>query len=229
MKHKELFAASLAYYICPLLTVAGAALVFKEQFSTQQKLAMALLVSGVVLPAAVEGKLPIVAILIAASWSAYTLTRRYVNRPALQALFVETFSLTIVLSVVLPAMLGGSALVPAETDARLFGLFALSGVVTAVPIVLLIEGMKLASLRAVGMLQYVAPTLTLAVSVLCLGGTTTREQLLSLGLVWAGLLVFFSEDLSRAAVTCIRWSAAVCSQLYRKRFGKLEKELAGLR
>jgi len=68
----------------------------------------------------------------------------------------------------------------------------------------------------------------LVVSVLYLEGSTTREQLLSLGLVWGGLLVSLSQDLSCAGVMCIRWGAAPCGKLPRRRGDKLERELAGL-
>jgi len=203
MKERQLFAASLAYYICPLFTMAGAALVFKERFSTRQKLALLFLISGVALPAIVGGALPVLAIFIAASWSAYTLTRRYYNRPALQALFVETLSLAGALIVLLPLCFEESALLPVHAGRALVGLFILSGVVTAVPILLMIEGMKLVPLGAVGMLQYLTPTLMFVCSRFYLGANTTPEQWAALGLVWVGLLVFFSEQLLRIGSICV--------------------------
>ena len=36
LKHREYLAASLAYYICPLLTLAAAAFFFRERISTRQ-------------------------------------------------------------------------------------------------------------------------------------------------------------------------------------------------
>jgi chloramphenicol-sensitive protein RarD len=225
MKSGNLFAASLAYYICPLLTMAGAALVFKERFAKRQKFAIIFLAAGVVLPAVLERALPILALLIAASWSIYTLTRSYFNRPALHALFIETLLLAFALLVILPAVCETGVLWPAEADARLVGLFVLSGLVTTIPIMLLLEGMKIVPLRVVGILQYLAPTLTLAVSVFYSGATVTRGQLLSLALVWIGLALSFSAEISRFVTICARRSVALSRVLFRGRRGYVEEEL----
>jgi chloramphenicol-sensitive protein RarD len=195
LKHREYFAASLAYYICPLLTLAAAAVVFGERITTRQRLSLVLLSTGVLLPVVVGGDMPALAVVIASSWSAYTLTRRYFNRPSLQALFLETLLLGGILSIALPLAVGASALVPPATSAWEHALFVTSGVITALPILLLVEGMKSIPLKAVGMLQYVAPTLTLACSVLYFGVEPSRIQLLSLASIWAGLAVFFSSEL----------------------------------
>jgi chloramphenicol-sensitive protein RarD len=202
MKNRELFAASMAYYICPLLTMAGAAVLFKERFSSRQRTAMFFLCAGVALPVVIGGALPMLAFCIAAFWSAYTLTRRFSNVPALQALFVQTLSLAVVLSMLLPVLYGSAALVSATSSDRELVLFVLSGVVTAVPIVMLMEGMKLVPLRAVGMLQYIAPTLTLLTSVFYFGVQVSGQQVMSLALIWTGLVIFFSQELRKAVIVC---------------------------
>jgi chloramphenicol-sensitive protein RarD len=195
LKHQEYFAASLAYYICPLLTLAGAAFVFHERLARRQVFAVALLASGVALPALVDGELPLLALVLAGSWSAYTLTRRYFERPSLQALFLETAMLTIVLSVLLPLTNGMAALVPTATTRIDLLLFVTSGVVTAIPILLLMEGMKVVPLKVVGILQYIAPTLTLLCSALYFEVEPSTTQLTSLAIIWSGLLAFFSGEL----------------------------------
>jgi chloramphenicol-sensitive protein RarD len=210
MKNRELFAASMAYYICPLLTMAGAALVFKERFSPRQRVAILFLVAGVALPAVMGGALPLLAFFIAVSWSAYTLTRRFSCAPALQALFVQTLLLTVVLSILLPLLYGGVVLVSARLSGRELALFVSSGVVTAVPIIMLMEGMKLVPLRAVGMLQYIAPTLTLLTSLCYLGVQVSQQQIMSLILIWTGLAVFFSQELWRVLVVCARGTIRLC-------------------
>ncbi|MEY4701005.1 MAG: hypothetical protein RL326_1192 [Pseudomonadota bacterium] len=221
MKHRELFAASLAYYICPLLTMAGAAFVFKERLSGRKKGAIVFLLCGVSLPAAVSGELPLLALIIAASWSAYTLTRRYYDRPALAAIFCETLTLGVVLSVFLPALRGTGALLSSQMTGTQLGLFVLSGAVTAGPILLLMEGIRAVPLQAVGMLQYMVPTLSLVCSVLYFEIEPSSTQLASLALIWCGLLVFFSADLLRLARTIGRYAVRPT------RVGSCQKLFAG--
>jgi chloramphenicol-sensitive protein RarD len=218
MKHKELFAASMAYYICPLMTMAGAALIFRERFSYQQKVAIAFIIAGVALPALVGGTLPVLAVLIAASWSGYILIRRYYERPALGGIFLETLLLALILSVLLPIFYDATLLLPADVDASQIGLFALSGVVTAVPMIMMIEGMKLIPLKAVGLIQYATPTLTLVTSVFYFGASTTPQQLMSLSLVWGGILVFFGQGIRRVVSMLFCRNLSVLDGVYSRRF-----------
>jgi chloramphenicol-sensitive protein RarD len=216
IKSRDLFAASMAYYICPLLTMAGATILFKERYSPRQKTALLFLLSGVALPAALGGAPPTLALLIAAFWSGYTLIRRFSTASALEALFAQTLSLTIALSIFLPLIYGAKALVPPHASGRELVLFVVSGCVTAAPIVLLMEGMKLVPLRAVGMLQYIAPTLTLVTSVCFLGVHVSGQQVVSLALIWMGLVVFFSHELGSALIAIARdstrWRPRLCRQ-----------------
>jgi chloramphenicol-sensitive protein RarD len=194
MKHKELFAASIAYYICPLLTLAGAAWMFRESFSRCQQVAVLFIAAGVALPPVLGGTFPFLAFIMASSWSAYTLTRRYYARPALEALLAETTMLALVLVALLPFAFDWGVLVPAQSSGMDLALFALSGFVTAAPIIFMIEGMKGVPMRAIGTLQYITPTLTLISSKVYFGINPTESQLLSLGLIWVGLGVFFARE-----------------------------------
>jgi EamA domain-containing membrane protein RarD len=103
--------------------------------------------------------------------------------------------LTIVLSVLLPLTNGMAALVPTATTRIDLLLFVTSGVVTAIPILLLMEGMKVVPLKVVGILQYIAPTLTLLCSALYFEVEPSTTQLTSLAIIWSGLLAFFSGEL----------------------------------
>jgi chloramphenicol-sensitive protein RarD len=201
--------------------MAGAAFVFKERLSGRKKGAIVFLLCGVSLPAAVSGELPLLALIIAASWSAYTLTRRYYDRPALAAIFCETLTLGVVLSVFLPALRGTGALLSSQMTGTQLGLFVLSGAVTAGPILLLMEGIRAVPLQAVGMLQYMVPTLSLVCSVLYFEIEPSSTQLASLALIWCGLLVFFSADLLRLARTIGRYAVRPT------RVGSCQKLFAG--
>lgn len=200
MKQNELFAAGLAYYLCPLLTMSGAALIFKERFTIRQKVAILLLIAGVSVPAISSGELPVLALVIATSWSAYTLLRRHFDRPALTAIWCEALTLAVVLSVLLPLLYGMSAVIPATTAPSDIALFITSGIVTAVPIVWLVNGMRTVPVKMVGLLQYLSPTLTLITSVLFFQAEPTSPQVLCILFIWSGLIVFFISELGLVKV-----------------------------
>jgi chloramphenicol-sensitive protein RarD len=102
--------------------------------------------------------------------------------------------LALVLVVVFPLTFDWRVLLPAQSSGTDLALFALSGFVTAAPILLMIEGMKKVPMRAIGTLQYVTPTLTLLCSTFYFGIDPTKSQLLSLGFIWVGLGIFFARE-----------------------------------
>ena len=187
----ELFAAGLAYYLCPILTILAAALILRESLAPSQWLAVAIFMVAVVGLAVMEGMVPWMALIIGGSWSAYTLLQRGSEIPSLQALFCQTALLSLISLVAAPFAFGMESLWPAETSIGTAGLFVLAGFVTASPILVLMQGMKRVPFKVVGVLQYSVPTLTLACSILYFERHLTEIQLLTVALIWAGILTFF--------------------------------------
>jgi chloramphenicol-sensitive protein RarD len=68
-----------------------------------------------------------------------------------------------------------------------------AGVVTAVPLLLFGVAARRVSLSAVGILQYVAPTLQFLLGVWAYHEPFTRTHLIGYSLVWLALLVFWAE------------------------------------
>jgi chloramphenicol-sensitive protein RarD len=69
-------------------------------------------------------------------------------------------------------------------------LLVLAGPVTAVPLVWFANGARRIPLSMVGFLQYLTPTLHLALGVLLYREAFTRAHLVSFGLIWAGILIY---------------------------------------
>ena len=79
------------------------------------------------------GRPPIVAVVIAASWSLYALLKRQIPLTAIESLAGETFLLTVPAAVVAVVMAGHGGSIPGSATGREWALVALTGVVTAVP------------------------------------------------------------------------------------------------
>jgi chloramphenicol-sensitive protein RarD len=190
----EFVAASLAYYLCPLLTIFGATVLFRETLTRGQICAILLMLGGVLLPVLVTGNVAWMAIIIASSWSCYTLVRRHSKLGTVEGLFLETLLLSFVLAATLPLMKESSILFPTEALSSDYLLLLLSGLVTAAPIVALVSGMKYVPVKTVGALQYIAPTLMLLCSVTWAGKWATRTEAVGMIFIWCGVAVFFLGD-----------------------------------
>lgn len=193
---KELIAASMAYYLCPIMSVVSGAVLMKEKLAANQLLALFVLILGAALPGLIAGNVPWLALVIAAAWCAYTVTHKIYRTPAVEGLFIETALLTLALTIALPLSAGAESLGFESKLSLETMLFPITGLITALPILVLVKGMETVPLRLIGILQYTSSTLTVIVSALYFGIYPTQQQYISLALIWLGIAIFFSKEIA---------------------------------
>ena len=69
-------------------------------------------------------------------------------------------------------------------------LLALSGIMTAVPLLFFAAAARRLRYSTLGLLQYIAPTMVFLTGVFLFGEPLSRTQLLSFGLLWIGLAIY---------------------------------------
>ena len=79
-----------------------------------------------------------------------------------------------------------------------WALLPFTGVITIVPLVLFGMSAQRIPLAAVGMLQYLAPTIQLAIGVLLYGELISSGELFGFASVWLGLGIFAADGLRTA-------------------------------
>lgn len=188
--------ASLGYFINPLLNVVLGVAVLREPIRPLQAAAVALAGVGVLAMASGGGALWI-SLALATTFAAYGLIRKVVAIDALGGLLVETAILApFAVAVLAYAAWNGSA--SWGTAPRLDALLALTGVVTAVPMLLFAAAARRLRYATVGLLQYLAPSLVFLQAVLLFGEPLRPAQLVTFGLIWAGCALY-AWDSVRAA------------------------------
>jgi chloramphenicol-sensitive protein RarD len=186
---------SLGYFINPLVSVVLGVLVLGERLRPWQWAAVALAAAGVLYLSWSYGALPWIALTLALSFGLYGLVKKRGTLGAVHGLTLET-------AVLLPpagAYLGylhvaGEAAflhLGPGTDLLLIA----AGLITITPLLLFAAAARRIPLWLVGMLQYIAPTLQLALGVLIYGEPFTAVQLTGFGLVWAALALFSIDGL----------------------------------
>ncbi|MFP4484946.1 MAG: EamA family transporter RarD [Spirochaetota bacterium] len=179
--------ASMGYYINPLFSVVLGVLILRERLGTGEWVAFGFAATGVLLLAIRLARIPWIALVLTLTFGIYGLVKKRTSVPAVPALAVETATLA-------PVALVYLILAPGAGDYMrdpLLAVFLLgAGLVTALPLYLFAEGARKIMLAAVGFLQYIAPTMTLAIGVLIFGEPFTRMHLASFGLIWTGIVIF---------------------------------------
>jgi chloramphenicol-sensitive protein RarD len=189
--------AALGYFINPLVTVALGVLVLRERLRTLQWAAVAIGVVAVVVLTAGYGRLPWIALTLAASFGLYGLTKKQVGGRvgALPGLTTET----IVLAPFVIGALGWYELSGRGTfthDAPWQALLLVSsGLVTVGPLLLFAAGARRVPLTTMGLLQYLTPVLQLLCGVLLLDENVPPSRWIGFGLVWAALAVLTVDSL----------------------------------
>ena len=74
-------------------------------------------------------------------------------------------------------------------------LLAISGVVTAVPLLCFSEAVKRAPLNLIGFIQYLNPTIQLLVAILIFGETVSFGELKGFLFIWIAILVFVTGQI----------------------------------
>ncbi|WP_345795320.1 EamA family transporter RarD [Thauera sp. JM12B12] len=193
----RLLEASLGYFINPLVSVALGALFLGERLRPLQAVAVAIACAGVGWRVWQLGSLPWIPLFLAGTFGLYGLLRKRAPVDAVGGLFIETL-------VVAPLALGWLLWLHMH-ESLAFGsgaatdwLLPLTGVITAVPLMLFAVGARRLPLATVGFLQYIAPSLNFLVAVLLFREPFDTTQLVGFALIWFALAVY-SFDLLRAA------------------------------
>src|SRR5829696_8061774 len=166
---EQVVETSLGYFINPLVTVALAVLVLGERLQPYQRVAVGIAALAVAVLTIDYGRPPWIALTLAFSFGTYGLVKKRANVDGAQSLGVETALLA------LPAV-AYLAFLQADGGGTLFSeggghttLLALSGVTTAVPLVLFGVAAIRVPLTTIGLLQYLTPTMHFLIGVLVYG------------------------------------------------------------
>jgi chloramphenicol-sensitive protein RarD len=180
--------AALAYFLAPLVNVAMGVALFSEKLSRAQFAALAFAAAGVVLQGVAMGGAPIASIALCATWCCYALVRKQAPVSSSAGLFVETVWL-------IPAAMGmlfwaaHTARLAFDDTAGQALMLALSGPLTAIPLMLFAFGARRLTFSALGLLQYLAPSIQFLLG-LAYGEPMTALRGVSFALIWAGLVLF---------------------------------------
>jgi chloramphenicol-sensitive protein RarD len=197
--HERVIESALAYFLSPLVSVAIGVLFFSEKIRTLQVAALALALAGVVVQGFALGAPPWMALALCATWQIYAVIRKRAPVPAAVGLLVECFALA-------PVALGLMWWAGQEAELAFSAswphaiLLALAGPVTAIPLMAFTFGARRVSVTALGLLQFIAPSLQFATGI-AFGEPFTPLRAASFVLIWLGLAFFSWDTMRRSGVT----------------------------
>lgn len=193
VNNNHVLEASLGYFISPLAGVLLSLLVLKEKLRPLQWLAVGFAFIGVLIQLILMGKIPIVSLALAGTFSVYGLMHRHNPLDALSAMFIETCLL-------LPICLWWFSQANVASSQLSFWfsndiwLLMLAGPVTLIPLLLFNKSTKMISFSLLNFMNYLSPTLVFLLGIFVYHEPFAFNRLLTFVFIWAGLIVF-SYDL----------------------------------
>ncbi|NVN99953.1 MAG: EamA family transporter RarD [Geobacteraceae bacterium] len=186
----EVLQSSLGYFMTPLINVLLGVIILRERLRPWQIASIVLAMGGVAVQLIMVGKLPLIALVLAATFGLYGLLRKIAPVEALSGLAVETAMLAV------PAMgflfytgfsNGGHFVgrLPSDTF-----FLPMAGVLTAVPLILFAAAARRLRLTTIGFLQYITPSLHFFQAVFLYHETFDTAHLISFCCIWTGLLIY---------------------------------------
>lgn len=187
---------SLGYYINPLVSILLGVIFLKEKLSKAQVLSCFLAAIGVIYLTVSYGIFPWISFILATSFALYGLIKKVVNIDSAFSLAIETL---IVMPIALIYLITatGFSLGLNENTIDINILLFISGIATAVPLLLFGHAVLHMSLAMTGMMQYIAPTIMLILGVFFYGEEFTLTHLITFILIWISLSLFMYSSITQ--------------------------------
>ena len=188
----HILAASLGYYLNPLMNILLGRFILKERLTPLQWAAVGIAAAGVSVLVAGAGTTLWISLTLCVTFATYGLLRKIVAVDALAGLTIET-------AILFPVALGWLALgfsvgkpVLGSTTPETW-LLVLSGIVSTTPLLLFTAAARRLRYSTLGMLQFAAPTLQFLLAVVLYGEQFTRAHAIAFAAIWTALALYVTS------------------------------------
>ncbi|MBA59706.1 MAG: protein RarD [Gammaproteobacteria bacterium] len=183
---------ALGYFINPLVSVFLGVIFLKESLGKLQWLAVFFAALGILLQLIIFGKIPLIALSLAFSFGLYGLIRKTLSIDPVAGLTIEVlFALPFAITFVAWSASNAALLFGSDPTSDIF--LCLGGFVTAFPLLLFTAAVSRLNLTTIGMMQYIAPSLSLLIAVFFFSEPFNMETGVTFGFIWLALAVFSTD------------------------------------
>ena len=195
----KLIDASFGYYIMPILSVFFGIVFLKEPYNRQKIISVLLVVISVVYLLINFSAVPWVGLIVAITWSTYSLLRKKINvKPDLGLLIESLFMSPLALLAFYLISQDGNTFFSFNDPIISFWLF-LAGAMTLIPLFLWLKGVELAGLGTSGMIFFITPTCQFLLGFFFYNEYFSLNKLVGFIIIWIAVAIYL-HDLSREKI-----------------------------
>lgn len=190
----QILECALGYFINPLMSILLGIIFLKETPTLAIKISIFLVLVAIFIQIFSMGKLPVISLVLPATFAFYGLIRKKIFVPAIEGLFIETM-------LVFPFALIG-LFIFAENGIMHFSpnldgfLLFFSGIVTIVPLLTFNIAVNKLKLTTIGFLQYISPTFAIILAIYY-GEILSFDKILSFAIIWIAIVMVSVSNLKK--------------------------------
>ena len=186
----HILAASLGYFINPLISVLFGFIFLRETMATRHWIAVGLAALGVGFLIVRLGEIPIVSLALAFTFATYGLLRKTIPVSGITGMTVESLLIgPIALAYLFWLEYQGVGHFGHDGIVR-DGLLMLGGPLTAIPLVLFGIAVRRVRLSTIGLMQYIAPSGQFLLATLIYDEPFTATHAWAFSCIWMGLAIY---------------------------------------
>ncbi len=185
--------ASLGYFINPLVSILLGMVFLGERLRPLQWVAIALAALAIIYQVAWFGQVPWLGLALAFSFGFYGLVRKSLSLHPIGGLTIEVGMMVPVAAACLGWLAWQGDMQFAAINLQTDLLLMAGGIVTSLPLLLFAAAVTLLTLTAVGMFQYIAPSLSLLIAVALYDEPFGPDRLVTFCLIWLALAAYTTE------------------------------------
>jgi len=189
----KLIDAAFGYYIFPILSVFFGILFLKEPHNKMKLVAIGLVIIAVIYLLLDVKSTPWIGLIVALTWSTYTLIRKKIQIPTDLGLFIESAFMTpfAIVAFYFITKNGGNYFGPSDISIS-FWLF-LAGANTLIPLALYLHGSSLAGLGPSAMIFFLAPTGQFLLGFYYFNEILDLNKLISFIIIWIAVAIYLRD------------------------------------
>lgn len=200
--HGQVLAASLGFFINPLLAIGLGVLCLGDKLTAAQKMAVVLGTCGISYMVYSYGELPWLALSMGSFFALYGLCKKFIRFDSLTSVTLEAIWLLPFAAAYLiwlwssdQSVAISSALSALSGEFSILLLYIGTAPLTLLPLVFFALAIRATSLSMIGLMQYIEPSLHFLLAVILFNEHLDNVKAISFAFIWTGLLLCSLEAL----------------------------------
>jgi chloramphenicol-sensitive protein RarD len=192
--HDHVLETALGYFIAPVFTMLLGFIILREPVRASHRIIILLTTVAIAILTYSYGQPPWRALLIATSWSIYGYLKKQVKLTSLESLSGEVIVLLLPAIGLVTLTFSRTDSVPNMATGIEWVLVLLTGLMTAIPLLMFGAASRRVRLSVLGPMQFLVPTFNFLLGWLVYSEELNALRLVGFAFVWVGLAIFFADS-----------------------------------